>query len=382
MKISITVSNSLKKDPRVIKQVRAAIEKGYDVQFVGYRDKFLDTDFLGNLGCKYNIVDLGPTYVGHLNSIFKKIKRAFLQFIKPIQYMCNYGPDIIHCNDFDTLVYSYIAAKLCHAAIVYDSHEVYAENIGIVNNWFRKHYTLFFERILLKRINKMICVSNAASVYFSQKYHIDPPTVVTNCPMKNTLPLLEHNIEKFEVVYQGLMVEGRGYEEFIESALFLDDRFRNVLRGYGPIQNKLSEIIESNNLQDIVTFSTPVEVSQLVQAASSSHVGVVLTRPVNLNFDLSVSNKVFEYVHAGLPVIMSNIAEHKYLNDLYDFAIIIEEVSPKCIAEAIRLLHDDKELYNRLANNARKMSRKMHWEKEAEKLFKIYQEISHDRKQK
>ncbi len=179
MKISITVSNSLKKDPRVIKQVRCAVAEGFDVQFVGYRDQFYDKDFLNSLGCKVDIVDLGEQYVGGLNSFWKKIKRRFMNFYMPIRYMKRFRPNIIHANDFDTLVYSYIAAKLCHAKIIYDSHEVYAENIGIVDSHLIRHFVIFSERLLLPHLDKMICVSHAASSFFAEKYHIAPPTVIT-----------------------------------------------------------------------------------------------------------------------------------------------------------------------------------------------------------
>ncbi len=374
MKISIIVSNSLRKDPRVIKQIKIAMAAGYEVQFVGYKDLNYDKSFLDNVGCRYDIVDLGENYVGQLNSIYKKIKRRIVRKELAIKYICDFNPDIIHANDFDMLGLAYRAAKKCRAGLVYDSHEVNAENIGVAENKLLKTYIIKSEGRLVHKVDKMISVSNAAADYFKEKYHIERPTVITNCPMKNTLPLKEKSNE-FEVIYQGLLVKGRGYEEFILSSKYLNDGITPVIRGYGSLESDLRDLIKRENLSDKVRFDPPVEVNQLISAVSSSHIGIVITQPVNLNFKLSVSNKVFEYAAAGLPVILSDVPEHRYLNEKYNFGIIIEDVEPKCIAEAANTLYQDTELYNRLSENAKIMSEEMNWENESKKLLGLYAEV-------
>lgn len=375
MRISITVNNSLKKDPRVIKQVKCAVAAGHTVQFVGRRDKFYDKEFLENLGCRVDIVDLGEKYVGHVPSLWGKLKRMYLNFTLPIRYMCDFKPDVIHANDFDTLLYSYKAAKKLNAAVVYDSHEIYAENIGIADKKWLKRYVIFKERRLVKKINAMICVSHAAQAYFKQKYGVEP-TVITNCPMRNTEPLRPKVTDKFEVVYQGLIVKGRGYEEFVEAAKKLDNDCRLVIRGYGSAEPGLHEIVEKEHLEAKVVFAEPVDVKDLISAASSSHVGVVLTRPVNINFCLSVSNKVFEYAHAGIPEILSDVPEHRYLNDKYNFAIIIKDVTSDEIARAVLQLKNNPLLYAQLSENSKKMIDEMNWENESLKLLKLYKDVT------
>lgn len=376
MKISITVSNSLKKDPRVIKQVKSAIAAGHTVQFVGYRDAFYDKNFLEHLGCRVDIVDLGEKYVGHVKSIWGRIKRLYLRYVLPIRYICDFKPDIIHANDFDTLMFSYKASRKTGAAIVYDSHEIFAENIGIADRKWLKRFIIHKEGRLVKKVDAMICVSNAAQAYFKKKYKVEP-IVVTNCPMRNAISLRPKVSDRFEVVYQGLIVKGRGYEEFIQSAMCLDDDVRLIIRGYGSAEQGLHHIVERNHLEDKVVFAKPVDVKDLISAASSSHVGVVLTRPVNINFQLSVSNKVFEYAHAGLPEILSDVPEHRYLNDKYNFALLLQEVTPKTIARAIQELKDNPNLYATLSENAKYMSVEMNWENESRKLLDIYNRVCH-----
>lgn len=374
MKISIVVSNSLKKDPRVIKQIKVAAAAGHEVQFVGYRDENYDRAFLDALGIRCDIVDFGDDYVGQLSSVYKKIRRRLVRKQRAIRYLCDFRPDIIHANDFDMLGLSYRAARKCKAGLIYDSHEIFAENIGIAERKWMKRQIIRSETRLVRKVDRMICVSNAAAAYFEDKYAICP-TVITNCPMKNTLPLLKKAEDAFEIVYQGLMVRGRGYEEFVDAAKYLPDGIRLKLRGYGSLEPHLRAQIEENGLSDKVVFAPPVEVAQLVQEASASHVGAVLTRPINLNFKLSVSNKVFEYAAAGLPVILSDVPEHRWLNERYGFGLILDEVTPEKIAEAIVTLYRNKELYRRLADNAERMSDEMNWEAESKKLLEIYHSV-------
>lgn len=375
MKISIIVSNSLRKDPRVIKQVRLAIAQGFEVQFVGFRDANYSSEFLDALGCRCDIVDLGEEYLGKLSGITKKIRRLVLQRKLACDYICDFNPDVIHSNDFDTLDIAYSAAKKTGAGLVYDSHEVFAENLGIAEMKLIKKLIIMRERYLVKRVNKMISVSNAAAAYFKEKYNVDP-VVITNCPMKNTLPLKPKTTDAFEVVYQGLMIGQRGYEEFVRSAKFLDDGIRLVIRGYGPIENQLREIIQTEGLTDKVVFKPPVEVAELIPEASASHMGAVLTKPVNINFRLTVSNKIFEYISAGIPVLLSDVPEHRYLNDKFGAGIILEDVTPEKIADAINNVYRNPELFKSLSDGVDVMEKEMTWEKESEKLLDIYKEIA------
>ena len=72
---------------------------------------------------------------------------------------------------------------------------------------------------------------------------------------------------------------------------------------------------------------------------------------------------------------MSDVPEHRYLNDKYHFGIILDEVTPQKIAEAILYLYQNKEVYQTMAKNAKKMSEEMNWEAESKKLLEIYHSV-------
>lgn len=102
---------------------------------------------------------------------------------------------------------------------------------------------------------------------------------------------------------------------------------------------------------------------------------MAITEAISLNFELSVSNKLFEYAAAGLPVIMSDIPEHRYLNEKYRFGVILKSNSPQDVANAIRSLHDDKNLYNSCKINARLLAEQVNWETEFGRLVDYEKKI-------
>ena len=118
-----------------------------------------------------------------------------------------------------------------------------------------------------------------------------------------------------------------------------------------------------------------MKVEELIPLAAGSMVGVAITEPVCLNFKLSVSNKLFEYAAAGLPVIMSDIPEHRYLNEKFQFGLILPDNSPQSLADAVLRLYQNSELYQQLAENSKRMSQELNWENEFARLIRAEREI-------
>lgn len=67
-----------------------------------------------------------------------------------------------------------------------------------------------------------------------------------------------------------------------------------------------------------------------------------------MNQYLALPNKFFDYIHAGLPQINVNYPEYKKLNDQYNVAVLLDDLSPENIAKKINNLLEDDVLYNRL----------------------------------
>ena len=85
-----------------------------------------------------------------------------------------------------------------------------------------------------------------------------------------------------------LVVMGSGEDEYVE-------HLRALAGGAGAA--------------DRMIIRPPVRPSEVVAASAGADVGVVLNRNVSLNNFLSLPNKIYEYIAAGLPVVTSNSPE-------------------------------------------------------------------------
>lgn len=367
------VTNSLVKDPRVQREALYASQKGNDVTVIGVSDSFYDKNFYKDLPYNVCICSINQKYREKLKSSYMKFLRFTIPNIKMIKECKRIKPQIIHANDFDTLPAAYIASKLIKSKVVYDSHEIYTGNPALSNKPFIKKVLQLIESFLIRRVKAVCSVSHAAAQKLSEMYNISIPYVVTNCSLyvdEDKLPA-KHN--RFEVLYQGRITAHRGYEEFVCSASLVPPEVSLLVRGYGEVKEKLKEIIKNNNIVN-VELCNPVPISELIPKAAESSVGVILTKPVSDNYKYTVSNKIFECVQARIPVILSDVPEHRYINDKYKIGIIVKDVTPENIAAAIREFYENKAFYKECLENTRKASVELSWEKEGNKLLEIYKE--------
>ncbi len=376
MRICDVVLNSIWFDPRVRKQIIEYNEPGNQLLCVGLKCFKYDEEKVSQIPCEAYFAEIPQNYAGRLGSVLKKLKRKRIIEDQVTEKIINFKPDIIHANDLDALIPSYRAAKKLKCKLIYDSHEVYTENNHIASKKLYSFYLKLIEKHIVKRVDKMICVSNAAAEYFSKIYKIEKPTVVTNCCLKKEMVEVTKKNVGFEILNHGQFYDGRGYDVMLESAPLLKEipEIKLAIRGFGYLEESLRKRAEELNAENFI-FYPPVTVDKLIESASHSMVGVAITEPICLNFKLSVSNKIFEYAAAGLPVIMSDIPEHRYLNEKYNFGIILKENTPEFFAEAVKKLYSDKDFYNECAKNARLLSDEVNWENEFGKLIAVEKEL-------
>lgn len=375
IKVCDVVRNSVWYDPRVIKQIDEYVKADFDVYVIGEEDNRYNATEIERIPASVRIVKIKDKYKRFQNKINTVLKEISVckSLAKEIA-ACK--PDIIHANDLDALLAAYIATRSWKCKIVFDTHEVYTDNFGMASAVLKKLFWSFVESWIIKRVDLVVCVSNAAADYFAAKYNIPKPLVVTNCAKRQRLH--EHENVKssyFEVLNHGQFYEGRGYDIMVEAAaISRNTQIKYVLRGFGMMEPELRSFVDEKGLTN-VTFAPPVKTTELIPAARTSHVGLAITVPINLNFKLSVSNKIFEYVSAGLPVIMSDIPEHRYLNDKYNFGIILKENTAECLRDAVMTMYENEELYREYSANAKRLSEELNWETEFAKLLAIEKQM-------
>lgn len=382
MRICDVVMNSVWYDPRVRKQIVEYLNNGVDLACVGYECGRYDVEKIKQIPCKINVVMQDKRYLGKQRSIAKKLLREKVKNQAVCDAIVAENPDIIHANDLDALIPAAMAQKILNCKLIYDSHEIFTENNFLQNKRLYAAWLRIKEKLICKKLDFMVCVSNAAADYFAETYKIKRPTVVTNCSLKAEQFFSEEKNAGFEVLNHGQYYAGRGYDIMVEALPLLKDypEIKLALRGFGTLEESLRSRAKELGDENIV-FYPRVLVQNLIPEASKSMVGVAITEGICINFRLSVSNKLFEYASAGLPVIMSDIPEHRYLNDKYQFGIVLADNKPETFAQAVIKLYTDKELYEQCAKNAKKLSEEINWENEFGKLLDFESAILAQRKE-
>lgn len=373
MKICNIVMDSIWYDPRVRRTIQSCRNAGLEIYAVGVVDNEYNENRVRELDFPVKLVDADKAYEHKKKNIFTVLKWTIATNKLVTKAIIETGADLIHANDLGALIPAYFARRKMKCRLVYDSHEIYTENI-CTGNRFKKIFWKTIENFLIKKADLVLSVSHSAAGQLAEMYKIKDPMVVTNCAFKpDHAKFADKKSDIFEVLIHGRFYEGRGYEAFVRSGRLIDhEDIQLVVRGYGELEPVLRNIAEGiNNIR----FDPPVLVTEMINTAAASHVGVAITEPICLNFIHSVSNKIFEYAAAGLPVIMSDIPEHRYLNDTYQFGIILEDNTPEKIAEAIMRLYSDHQLYNTLRDNAFNMTAVLNWDSEMQSLLNAYEKL-------
>jgi len=294
---------------------------------------------------------------------------------------------VFHSNDALTLPAGWLASRMSRAKLVYDAHELETgRNFG--NSRLSGIYRLLWawpEKAFIRSADAVITVSQSIAEEIAQLYKIKLPTVVLNCP--SSLPYQRSNRLREELnipvhqkilLYQGVIGSGRGIEQLFYAVQDLED-VAAVALGDGPLLADLRARIQKGDWRRVY-LPGRVPLQYLPNYTASADLGVLLSQPTCRSYLLSLPNKLFEYLHAGLPVLGSDLPEFRRVILEYRVG---EVISPSAgheeIAAAIRKILSDPAQYSAYAQNARNAAAIFRWENEAAKLVQCYQGLETSR---
>jgi glycosyltransferase involved in cell wall biosynthesis len=368
MNIVNLVLNSFVNDSRVLKTSKSLVKMGYAVHVVAMHEKELPVnEKLSNI--KIHRIPLTTRNWS---------KRKLVQFIKLIEFIFRFTmsyrkEEILHCNDLSgLLVGCFCKATRPAIKIVYDSHEYAINDIPNQSSLsIKARYWL--ERFLIRFAVKVINVSDSIANEYVRLYNIPKPHLVLNCPVYQEQTKRNLFREKLSIradqtifLYQGGLSMGRGIELLLEAFSGLESD-ENVLicMGYGPLEGLIQEKAAQQNT---IFFCPAVSPDVLLNYTSSSDYGILFYEDTCLNHRYCSPNKIFEYLMAGLPVIVSNLFEMKRLVETEGVGIVAHENTVEGFRQAVE--SSLQQNYASIQKNVFKARKKYCWE-EQEKVLKV-----------
>ncbi|MGZ6494072.1 MAG: glycosyltransferase [Actinomycetota bacterium] len=281
--------------------------------------------------------------------------------------------DVYHAHDANTLEAAAHGAARHRATLVYDAHELYSELTGLIPRERARWRAL--ERRLVGRARRVITVSDSLADELVDRYGIERPLVVMNIPEKRPLidpsrsPLAAVRAEgRLLVVYSGGISANRGLEALAQASARAHG-WELVLLGWGPLRAELETLFPN------VTFLDPVPVESLIEAVAGADVGVIPYVPVGLNNALSLPNKLFEYIHAGLAVAASDLVELRRFVDGRGVGLLFAPGDAASIAEVLDRFAADPTFLAEVRARARSAASDFSWDQEKQKLTGLYRSL-------
>lgn len=366
-KVVLSVTNDLYTDPRVDKVCNFLTRNGFDVTLVGRR--------YGDSAA------LAPrAYSTHrMRLLFRKGAFFYAEYnIRLFLYLLFHHFDLFVANDLDTLLPNVLISRLKRKRLVYDSHEYFCGELSIADRPFVKRVWQSIEKFCFPKLKDVITVSQSIVDQYEMEYGIRPH-LVRNIPPKATPPVTETRAslqlpeDKTIIILQGNgLNEGRGGEELVEAMPFVDEKTMLLIVGNGTVIPQLKERVKELHLEHRVRFVPRVIPEMLFNYTYLADIGIALDRDLSLNLRFSLPNKLFEYIKAGTPMVVSNLIERARIVGQYRVGLIVEDFKPENIAEKINQLVNDKQLYDEMKANCKVAAEDLCWENEEKVLEEIY----------
>lgn len=193
--------------------------------------------------------------------------------------------------------------------------------------------------------------------------------VIRNVPTKKEIQIPFHDRSN-TFIYQGVLNKGRGLEILIESMVHLKE-YQLIIAGSGDIEDKLKHIAAEHKA-DNVLFAGRIPPEALHALTCKAILGFSLEEDLGLNYRFALPNKIFDYIQAGVPVMVSSLPEMQHIVENYCVGRYSEAVNSLQLANEIQTMLNDKACLEVLHQNCLKAAEILHWENEKHVLSSIF----------
>jgi len=288
-------------------------------------------------------------------------RRRWFSSIDAVNIAIGLNADIYHFHDPDLLPHILkIKRKLPKAKIVYDIHENYQVRF---QQWgFPIILGRFFQKYQIRKINQLdgfVTTTETMKKLFSEVYK--PGVVIRNSVDTHRLNHLNiAEVLPFEtptIYTSGTHSHSRLVLQTVQSMKYLpkDLNFRMLFAGrYSPgIEEKLIAQAKKDGTSKLLFLEKMLPWAENFRRTAKAMCGCVFYED-NLNNQVTLPNRVYEYMFCGIPIVVSDYPELRNIINMAKCGVIIKSEEPNDIAEAFEFLLRNPEKAIEMGNNGRK----------------------------
>jgi len=372
---------------RTLRQSRGALRNGCEVAVLcrkGGRGKNSEEAFLRDAPLFRDIVTLPdlPTFpviavreIMHLMFSWRVILRTIRRF----------RPDVVHVHNYPVTI-AFVTTIICslkRLPVVLDVHDGWYESFSSIpaDSLAQRLYFavgLFFEKISLRYCSAIITVSEALKKSIREREakatcgkpfdvmrNVDPRDLLAADPGAHA----EENI----LVYSGVLYFPYiGLEDLMDIMPHLHQRLglKLVVIGDGPYRKKFEAYAAAHDLKGIVEFTGHIGRNRLHAWVSRAKLCVIPFQK-NVQLDVAVPNKLFEYMAFGKAIVYPDLSGFSEI-----FGASTEgrfsAGDKRDLQNVIDALASNDALRRRIGQANRKLLEQFSFEREYQKLQSIY----------
>lgn len=292
--------------------------------------------------------------------------------------------DLITTSLIDTLPHLFHIQKKTSpsAKILFDSQEFFTGQYSLMDNNKAKWVTSI-ESKFLPKTDFIFATTNVMLQSLKLKYNLNQPHYrVRNVPLKSELPnniAIDNSTDPLKLIWHGKSINIgniRGVHIIVEGVLKARCYCELYLQGEISKEDiikieRLKSLYPSKNL---IKLLPPANPTQIVNSISKYDIGIIGELPKELNQEYTSSNKLFDFIGAGLAVIIPKVSGLRETISEYNNGLIYAPGQIDNLAEQIYKLHEDRQLLKLLKENSIKArDLDCFWEHE---LSKFHQQIT------
>ena len=300
-------------------------------------------------------------------------------------------PDVIHAHDMQVMGVAADACARAHLAgrrvpWIYDAHEYVAglsqyggRTPRVIAAWAS------LEEEYIRSASRVVTVSPAIAEALQRRYALPRrPAVVLNTPVRDPPGPNRPSVRETAdlpagtslLVYSGVVTHARGVHTAIEAMAKLPEAHLVVVcvphTETWAVQ-RTRPLADEFGVADRVHFIDPVPSGQVVDFLESADIGLI---PI-LHFpshEMSLSNKMFEYLGAGLPVVVSDCRTQADFVRSNAVGEVFRAEDPTDLADAVERVLDDRPRYAKALDDPQLLDQ-FSWHRQEEVLRDIYGQV-------
>jgi len=373
-------------DTRVIREAEAAVEGGFEVDFLALRKPGSPkTEVVRGVRvirlnqAKYRGRGYAAYVLGYLMFFLRCLVASATLHLKR-RYR------VIHVSNMpDLLVFSAIVPKFLGAKIILDIHDPMPDTFATK---FRGPKAGFFYRLLLWQERLSAAYSDRTitvhepvreGILLKHGFKRESVGVIANFADERLFPLREsfHSNGKVRLVFHGTILERSGLRILVTAMAKVRHKERVSLKiiGEGDFSPALTAMIESLKLSDIVEFDNHTYPAHLIAARlADCNLGIVpLEVGAVTNYALPL--KLLEYISMGLPVVsVRNYAISYYFEE--SDCLFFEWNEPKSLSAVLDRIAECPEILMRYRERSIAIRHRFSWNGEKEKYVALLRELA------